>query len=446
MSEIFIGYREKDARRTPDFVLEAISQRCPNNVFLDRESLRAGPFRDQIDAELAKAKVFLFLIGPDWLTVKDGDGQPRLVDPNDVHRHEIATALRRGARVIPVLVGDADLPRANDLPDDIRTLPDQQARTLGDTRAERRHALDLIFKDFSSAGIPVLPPAPDPPRWPKLRTIVAAVVGLIFSFLFFGWVSVLAFRWKLGVPPDVRISPAFYLTASRQFFLGSSILAVAALVLLWVIGAFVAPFVPLLSKVRRHLGRAFHRLGDGPLADVSFLLAVSLLALIGVRYAGIFVDLATTKVGAYKPSAANDYYGVAMSGYITLAATMAALLAARLAEGAAIVRAFVRLGACIVMALFVAAVPYRLRVQNEAVEVGFPSDSTHIERAFILDFGYTNPRNAVLYIPARGRSVVADTVEKRLTAWCPPADGAQLTSVNRRTREIFADADCGAVK
>src|SRR5687768_11397695 len=122
MSEIFIGYRERDARRTPDVVLEAISERCPDNVFLDRESLRAGKWWEQIEAELQRAKVFLFLIGPDWLTVTDGDGRPRLADECDVHRREIAAALRRGATVIPVLVGDADLPRAADLPQDIRGL------------------------------------------------------------------------------------------------------------------------------------------------------------------------------------------------------------------------------------------------------------------------------------------------------------------------------------
>ena len=52
----------------------------------------------------------LAVIGPDWATVSDSHGRPRLSDPGDVVRMEIATALQTGKPVIPVLVGGASMP------------------------------------------------------------------------------------------------------------------------------------------------------------------------------------------------------------------------------------------------------------------------------------------------------------------------------------------------
>ncbi len=49
-------------------------------------------------------------------------------------RIEIAKALERGIRVIPVLVGGATLPSPSDLPDNLRALCDRQAMEVRDTR------------------------------------------------------------------------------------------------------------------------------------------------------------------------------------------------------------------------------------------------------------------------------------------------------------------------
>jgi hypothetical protein len=166
--------------------------------------------------------------------------------------------------------------------------------------------------------------------------------------------------------------------------------------------------------------------------------------MIVARYTGIFSYLMTTQVGdAYEPSVANDSYGAALSGYIALIATMAALLGSRLTEQAASHRSFVLLGACIVTALFLAAVPYRLLSQNEAEEVGFPVSSTNIERAFVLDFGYHNADSIPLYIPGRSVLVISRTVEKSLKSWRPsPTDGVDLDTMPRRRCEIFGHPSC----
>jgi tetratricopeptide (TPR) repeat protein len=72
----------------------------------------------------------LAIIGPDWLSVGE-NGKSRLDDPGDWVRREIVTALGIGrVAVIPVLVGNAELPRSEDLPPDLQPLPGRQALTI----------------------------------------------------------------------------------------------------------------------------------------------------------------------------------------------------------------------------------------------------------------------------------------------------------------------------
>ena len=72
----------------------------------------------------------LAIIGPDWLAA-DNEGKRRLDDPDDWVRREIVIALGLGrVQVIPVLVGDAGLPAADELPEPLRPLPGRQAITV----------------------------------------------------------------------------------------------------------------------------------------------------------------------------------------------------------------------------------------------------------------------------------------------------------------------------
>src|SRR5262245_31860359 len=66
----------------------------------------------------------------------DGQRRRRLDDPNDVHRHEIALA-RTDLTVIPVRVGDATVPSAGELPEELRALTERQFFYLGDRKLRR---------------------------------------------------------------------------------------------------------------------------------------------------------------------------------------------------------------------------------------------------------------------------------------------------------------------
>jgi hypothetical protein len=54
----------------------------------------------------------LMLIGPEWL----GEPKRRLDQPRDWVRQEIAEAMRRGLRVVPVLLENATLPAERNRP------------------------------------------------------------------------------------------------------------------------------------------------------------------------------------------------------------------------------------------------------------------------------------------------------------------------------------------
>jgi hypothetical protein len=78
--------------------------------------------------------VLLALIGNEWLTVTDADGRRRLDRPDDFVRLEIETALTRNIRVIPILIDDASMPRADQLPSSLAGLVRRQALELSPNR------------------------------------------------------------------------------------------------------------------------------------------------------------------------------------------------------------------------------------------------------------------------------------------------------------------------
>jgi hypothetical protein len=170
MGGIFISYRQADAKAWAitlrDDLAQVFGEDC---VFLDKDTLHAGNWREQILLALERCKVVLVVVGPRWLTIVDEQNRPRLQLPDDVHRQEITLALSRpDVTVIPVLVDEAPMPSANQLPRELRALADQQARSIGDTRGRREADLAVLIKDIQSvAG---LEPQVRPKDQPELRT------------------------------------------------------------------------------------------------------------------------------------------------------------------------------------------------------------------------------------------------------------------------------------
>ena len=122
---IFISYRRDDARGDARSIRDRLARKFgESNVFMDVDSLLAGQrFDHQLDKALAQCDVLLAVIGPRWM---EGMAEKARGDERDYVRAEIAAALKRDIVVIPVLTGQEGqmpaLPRAADLPEDIRDL------------------------------------------------------------------------------------------------------------------------------------------------------------------------------------------------------------------------------------------------------------------------------------------------------------------------------------
>ena len=124
MGGIFLSYRREDTSDDARRVYERLAEQFGDElVFLDVEDIHLGDdFVDSITDALERAAYVLIAIGPRWLLVTDENGARRLDDPEDIVRYEIKTALGRKIRVVPMLIGGAQMPHKRELPDDIAAL------------------------------------------------------------------------------------------------------------------------------------------------------------------------------------------------------------------------------------------------------------------------------------------------------------------------------------
>ena len=136
MAGIFISYRRQDSQGFAGRLADTLkAQFARNQIFRDIETIEPGvDFVEAIERALASCVVLLAVIGPRWLSATDKNGRRRLDDPNDYTRIEVAAALQRNVRVIPVLVDGAVMPDPGDLPADLKTLARRQASELSDKR------------------------------------------------------------------------------------------------------------------------------------------------------------------------------------------------------------------------------------------------------------------------------------------------------------------------
>jgi hypothetical protein len=102
---------------------------------MDVTGIGAGQdFRKAIDQSVAACSVLLALIGRHWLDSRDDSGARRLDCPGDFVRIELATALRGKTPVVPALVRGSSMPRAGELPDDLKDLAYHNAVELTHVR------------------------------------------------------------------------------------------------------------------------------------------------------------------------------------------------------------------------------------------------------------------------------------------------------------------------
>jgi tetratricopeptide (TPR) repeat protein len=136
--QIFISYRRDDAPYPAGRLYDRLVVRLPNNhIFIDVDLDPGIDFVEAIETSVASCDVLIAVIGKRWLLSSDEEGKRRLDNTEDFVRVEIATALRRKIRVIPVLVDGASMPRSSELPDDLKLLA-------------RRNALEISHNRFNA--------------------------------------------------------------------------------------------------------------------------------------------------------------------------------------------------------------------------------------------------------------------------------------------------------
>ena len=105
---------------------------------MDVDTIEAGvDFVDVLQNAVRSCDVLVALIGRSWLNIKDETGKHRLDNPEDFVRVEIAAALSRNIRVIPVLVDGVPMPRSPELPGNLKPLA-------------RRNALEVNHQSFNA--------------------------------------------------------------------------------------------------------------------------------------------------------------------------------------------------------------------------------------------------------------------------------------------------------
>ena len=131
---VFISYRRSDTGGRAGRLRDVLANRFgDDHVFHDVTTLAPGTdFDEQITATIARCDAVLVVIGNRWLDETDATGRRRLDLTDDLVRHEVRTALSHGKRIVPVLVDDARLPSAHELPDDIAPMVRRHAVAVRD--------------------------------------------------------------------------------------------------------------------------------------------------------------------------------------------------------------------------------------------------------------------------------------------------------------------------
>jgi SIR2-like domain/TIR domain len=152
---IFISYRRRDtewpAARLYELMVENFDS---EQVFKDVDSIDPGDdFVQRVTAAVRSCDVLLALIGPQWLTITNENGQRRLDNPKDLVRVEIETALKlKKIRVIPILVLPAQMPREDELPAPLAPLVRRNAVEISPQRFDTERLIETVQQAAKAAA------------------------------------------------------------------------------------------------------------------------------------------------------------------------------------------------------------------------------------------------------------------------------------------------------
>jgi hypothetical protein len=191
MSKIIVSYRRSDSAATAGRIFDRLVDRYGEaSVFMDIDRIPFGTdFRHHIQDVLRDANILLAVVGPAWLGLK-AEGASRIQDDADPVRVEIEAALHQGLTVIPVLIDNAAMPAAADLPESIRDFAYINAAPIDIGRDFRAHmdrltrSIDaIVARGKADTGVAVTAAVAKPKRRRAIWISVAAVALLAIGGL-----------------------------------------------------------------------------------------------------------------------------------------------------------------------------------------------------------------------------------------------------------------------
>lgn len=222
--KLFISYRRDDSAGHTGRVHDRLQREFgPDLLFMDVDSIPLGVnFSNVIGDEVAKCNTLLAVIGPGWLDARDEKGNRRLENPDDFVRIEIGTALKRGIRVIPILLEGTRVPKADQLPDDLKELALRNG--LDVRHASFPEDMERLIRGLKGTPASAAASLVDPNRAPSHRH------SRVWDFLsndknraVLGWIGggivvVISALWAAFVyfePPSKSVIPPTSVEASR---------------------------------------------------------------------------------------------------------------------------------------------------------------------------------------------------------------------------------------
>ena len=204
-SGIFVCYRREDSSGDAGRLFDKLVIHFgKDRIFMDIVKIEPGEdFDEAIERAVSSCQIFIVIIGRHWLTASDGNIR-RLDNPKDFVRAEIAAAVKRDIRIIPVLVQGASMPQAEDLPEELTKLTRKNAHVLNDRswQYDVEKLIDTLKTVLAKQGISAR-------RAPEhKKAIPYLLIGIILcALILLGGYQYLSNSRKVPVVPDEKQRP-----------------------------------------------------------------------------------------------------------------------------------------------------------------------------------------------------------------------------------------------
>jgi hypothetical protein len=198
---VFISYRREDTASAAGRVYDRLCLLLKKpDVFFDVSAVRAGEdFEKSIVSAIGSSDAALVFIGDKWLAPVQPNNMVRIWEPGDYVRAEVRSALARPILVLPVLVAGAQMPKPEQLPEDVRVITTKNALPLRHESFDD-DAENIVAAVFGTTAKERAWEDKEKP-WSKFAYMAGGIIAALAIIL----VGALVHFWLLAVPLSASI-------------------------------------------------------------------------------------------------------------------------------------------------------------------------------------------------------------------------------------------------